>query len=173
MRMSKPTQTADPRTARRQQVLRLIEKHSIKSQAVLSEALEKAGIEVNQATLSRDLRDLGVVKGKDGYELPSGLQPTSHHHSLWHTVNQWLLSATPALNQLVLRTHKLVPLSTFGLTTIDGAEWYELFGSLSSQSLADVVVEEADVLASNALDAAEMISEWIANDGSTGEGDKS
>ncbi|MGI9479904.1 MAG: YjfI family protein [Hyphomicrobiaceae bacterium] len=78
-----------------------------------------------------------------------------------------------AFDQLVLRTHKLVPLSTFGLTTIDRAEWYELFGSLSSQSLADVVVEEADVLASNALDAAEMISEWIANGGSTGEGDKS
>jgi len=78
-----------------------------------------------------------------------------------------------AFDQLILRTHKLVPLSTFGLTTIDNAEWYELFGSLSSRSRADVVVEEADVLASNALEAAEMISEWIANGGSTGEGDKS
>lgn len=103
--MSKPTTTTDPRTARRQQIFRLIEKHSIKSQAVLSDALEKAGIEVNQATLSRDLRDLGVVKGKNGYELPSTMmQPAANHHSLWHTVNQWMLSATPACNQLVLRT---------------------------------------------------------------------
>ena len=78
-----------------------------------------------------------------------------------------------AFDRLVLRTHKLVPLSTFGLTTINNAEWYELFGSLSSQSRDDVVVEEAAVLAANALDAAEMISEWIANGGSTGEGDKS
>ena len=77
-----------------------------------------------------------------------------------------------AFDRLVLRTHKLVPLSTFGLTTINSAEWYELFGSLSSQSRDDVVVEEAAVLAANALDAAEMISEWIANGGSTGEGDK-
>ena len=103
--MSKPTTTTDPRAARRQQILRLIEKHSIKSQAVLSDALEKAGIEVNQATLSRDLRDLGVVKGKNGYELPSTMLPkASNHHSLWHTINQWVLSATPAMNQLVLRT---------------------------------------------------------------------
>jgi uncharacterized protein YjfI (DUF2170 family) len=78
-----------------------------------------------------------------------------------------------AFDRLVLRTHKLVPLSTFGLTTIDGAEWYELFGSLSSQSRDEVVVEEAAVLASNALEAAEMIKEWIDNGGSTGEGDKS
>ena len=78
-----------------------------------------------------------------------------------------------AFDRLVLRTHKLVPLSTFGLMTINNAEWYELFGSLSSLSRDDVVVEEAAVLAANALDAAEMISEWIANGGSTGEGDKS
>lgn len=78
-----------------------------------------------------------------------------------------------AFDRLILQTHKLVPLSTFGLTTIDGAEWYELFGSLSSHSRDDVVVEEAAVLADNALEAAEMISEWIENGGKTGEGDKS
>lgn len=76
-------------------------------------------------------------------------------------------------DRLILRTHKLVPLSTFGLTTINNSEWYELFGSLSSQSRAEVIVEEADVLANNALEAAEMIKEWISNGGSTGEGDKS
>ena len=78
-----------------------------------------------------------------------------------------------AFDRLILQTHKLVPLSTFGLTTIDGDEWYELFGSLSSQSRDDVVVEEAAMLASNALDAAEMISEWIENGGATDAGGKS
>ncbi|MFT7574204.1 MAG: hypothetical protein ACI9XZ_000568 [Alphaproteobacteria bacterium] len=78
-----------------------------------------------------------------------------------------------AFDRLILQTHKLVPLSTFGLTTIDGAEWYELFGSLSSQSRAEVVVEEAAILASNALDAAEMITEWNENGGAIGAGDKS
>lgn len=103
--MSKHATTSDTRTARRQQILRLIEKHSIKSQAVLSEALEKAGIEANQATLSRDLRDLGVVKGKDGYELPGTVAATgSAQPGLWQAINQWLLSATPASNQIVLRT---------------------------------------------------------------------
>jgi len=78
-----------------------------------------------------------------------------------------------AFDRLILRTHKLVPLSTFGLTTIDNTEWYELFGSLSSQSRDEVIVEEAAVLASNALEAAAMINEWIDNGGSTSEGNKS
>jgi len=65
-----------------------------------------------------------------------------------------------AFERLVLKTHKLVPLSTFGISVINGEEWYELFGSLSAQSSADVVVEEVAVLAANAEDAAHLIAEW-------------
>lgn len=75
-----------------------------------------------------------------------------------------------AFDRLLLTTHKFIPLSTFGLTTIDGADWYELFGSLSAQSRDEVVIEEAAVLAANAVEAAEMIAEWIENGGSTWEG---
>jgi uncharacterized protein YjfI (DUF2170 family) len=65
----------------------------------------------------------------------------------------------------LLSVHKLIPLSNFGITTVDGAEWYELFGNLSSRSDADALVEEVAVLAGNAVDAAEWISEWIAAGG--------
>ena len=68
-------------------------------------------------------------------------------------------------NGFLLATHKLVPLSTFGITTAGGKEWYELFGSLSSYSLAESVVEEVATLAINAVEAAEMVSEWIETDG--------
>ncbi|MCF1452666.1 YjfI family protein [Agrobacterium vitis] len=62
--------------------------------------------------------------------------------------------------RMVLKTHKFVPLSSFGITTIDGEEWYELFGSLSTRSRAETVVEEVAILAANAVDAAVMIEEW-------------
>lgn len=65
-----------------------------------------------------------------------------------------------AFEHMVLKTHKFVPLSSFGITTIDGEEWYELFGSLSARSPADMVVEEVAILAANAVDAASMIEEW-------------
>lgn len=62
--------------------------------------------------------------------------------------------------RLILKTHKLVPLSTFGISIVNGEEWYELFGSLSASSSAEVVVEEVAVLAANAGDAAELIESW-------------
>lgn len=65
-----------------------------------------------------------------------------------------------AFERMVLKTHKFVPLSSFGITTIDGQEWYELFGSLTARSRSEAVVEEVAVLAANAVEAAEMIEEW-------------
>lgn len=70
-----------------------------------------------------------------------------------------------AFERTLLSVHKLIPLSNFGITTIDGAEWYELFGALSARSDANALVEEVAVLAANAGDAAEWISEWIAAGG--------
>lgn len=65
-----------------------------------------------------------------------------------------------AFERMVLKTHKFVPLSSFGITTVNGEEWYELFGSLSARSRAEIIVEEVAVLAANAVDAADMIAEW-------------
>ena len=68
-------------------------------------------------------------------------------------------------DRFLLATHKLVPLSTFGITNVGRTEWYELFGSLSSHSRAEVVVEEVATLAVNAVEAAEMVEEWIETGG--------
>lgn len=65
-----------------------------------------------------------------------------------------------AFEREVLSVHKLIPLSNFGITMFDGAEWFELFGALSSRSDADALIEEVAVLAANAVEAAEWIGEW-------------
>ncbi|MCB2077740.1 MAG: DUF2170 family protein [Novosphingobium sp.] len=78
-----------------------------------------------------------------------------------------------SFERTLLSVHKLVPLSTFGLTRIDGDEWYELFGALSARSDAEALIEEVAMLATNAVDAAEWISEWIeagGNPDNSGEG---
>jgi transcriptional regulator of arginine metabolism len=99
-------QSPDTQRTRRERILALLGKGRVKSQAELQEQLADAGCEVNQATLSRDLRQLGVVKGKDGYALPAiaSLGPGDAHRSLWHAVHTWLVSATTAQNLVVLRT---------------------------------------------------------------------
>lgn len=62
-------------------------------------------------------------------------------------------------NEELLRTHKLFPLSTLGIETIDGEAVYIMFGALSSaSSLADVLFE-METLADNVIRATEAY-EW-------------
>jgi uncharacterized protein len=65
--------------------------------------------------------------------------------------------ADPAeFNAMILKTHKLVPLSTFGIRNgPDGKDYYELFGSLSAGSILESVIFEIETLAANAMQVAE------------------
>ena len=93
------------RTRRHQQVLDLIDEYDIPNQQQLQELLASKGIEVTQATLSRDLRTLGVVKGPNGYALPSPTTSTPQlEDSLWQTVRRELLEAVAGGATVVLKT---------------------------------------------------------------------
>jgi len=59
-----------------------------------------------------------------------------------------------AFNTFLLKSQKLVPLSNFGIGTVDGRDYYELFGELATSSPLDTVVIELRTLAENAIDAA-------------------
>ncbi len=63
---------------------------------------------------------------------------------------------TAAFNDLILKTHKLLPLSAFGIRQgPDGKDYYEMFGSLSAGSILESVLFEIETLADNAMQAAE------------------
>ncbi|WP_037488576.1 YjfI family protein [Sphingomonas phyllosphaerae] len=59
-----------------------------------------------------------------------------------------------AFNHFLLKAQKLVPLSNFAITEVDGREYYELIGELSIESTLRTILIELRVLAHNALDAA-------------------
>ena len=77
----------------------------IYTQEELRKGLAQKGIQVNQATLSRDLREIGVVKTANGYSLPTqddtGGSPLP---SLSHLLNEFVVDVREAENQLVLKT---------------------------------------------------------------------
>lgn len=63
-------------------------------------------------------------------------------------------------NAVLLQTHKLMPLSTFGITKgPDGADYYELFGALSVSSKLENVLLELEMLATNAIEAVDVYAE--------------
>ncbi len=55
---------------RHERIARIIQEHTVWSQHELADRLARAGFAVTQATLSRDLTRMGVLKGPAGYVLP-------------------------------------------------------------------------------------------------------
>ena len=67
-----------------------------------------------------------------------------------------------AFNHFLLRAQKLVPLSNFAITDLDGREYYELIGELSIESTLRTILIELRALAHNALDAAADLRQAFA-----------
>lgn len=94
------TVTHPERRSRHDAILQLLRRGGVRNQHELAEALAADAIEVNQATLSRDLRELGVVKGPDGWVLPGEVAGDE----LTRACREWLQGAEAVQNQLVLMT---------------------------------------------------------------------
>lgn len=62
---------------------------------------------------------------------------------------------TASFEEESLRTHKFLPLSTFGITSIDDEDWYELFGALSAHSSIEDIRMELRFLGTNAVQVAQ------------------
>ncbi len=93
--------------ARRQRIIRqLLEQHRVESQEQLQKLLSREGTEATQATLSRDLRDLGVLKGPRGYMLPATEPdpPKPTPVALQEALQNFLTSARQGENIVVLKT---------------------------------------------------------------------
>lgn len=62
-------------------------------------------------------------------------------------------------NLFLLKAQKLVPLSNFGVTTVDGRDYYELFGEIAAKTSLQTIIIELRTLAENAIDAASDLRE--------------
>jgi transcriptional regulator of arginine metabolism len=103
------------RTARQTRVVDLLRSHDVRSQGELLSLLSRDGVEVTQATLSRDLVEVGAVKVRKGrqlvYALPDPGGPVASADAtdglpvrLHRAAEELLVSARQAGNQVILRT---------------------------------------------------------------------
>ena len=92
---------------RRQSVLLdVLRRNQVRSQGELLSLLLAEGVEVTQATLSRDLRSIGIVKGPDGYVAPeSATVDRAARKRLASLFKSSLVGMQPAGTLLVLRTN--------------------------------------------------------------------
>jgi transcriptional regulator of arginine metabolism len=106
--------TAATRAGRQARIVTLLSSNSVSSQSELASMLAEEGIEVTQATLSRDLEELGAVKlrGADGgvgvYIVPEDGSPvrgvTGGTERMSRLLGELLVSTDASGNLAVLRT---------------------------------------------------------------------
>src|SRR5579872_6760669 len=90
---------------RRTQIIDLLRAEEASTQDDLRRKLKRRGIHVTQATVSRDIEELGLVKTRTGYRLPNSAEPrVSVQPSLSVVLKEFLSETLLAANLVILKT---------------------------------------------------------------------
>ena len=134
-----------PKTKRQRAILSLIAGRPVHSQDELATLLEQQGYEVTQATVSRDIKELGLLKvplkGGTGGAFKY-IEPTvgpAFSSRLHRVVSEVVIQARSSVNQIVLRTHPGTAMML--AAAIDAADWPEVLGTIGGDDTVLVIVE--------------------------------
>lgn len=138
-------------------ILELVRKERVQSQETLRELLAERGFEVAQATLSRDLRELGLVKvpderGGSVYSVAnSATEPTP---TLARLLPALYLSSDGVDNLLIVKT--LAGGAQPVAVALDHAHWPEVVGTIAGDDSILLVLRQAGQRATVAQRIEEM-----------------
>jgi transcriptional regulator of arginine metabolism len=129
------------KAARQKTIMELLHKGPIESQEELQGFLAKRGFEVGQATLSRDIRELGLVKTYDGYMPGSGTSSSEPVlPSVGRLVREFVVEVRLAQNLLVLKTS--VGSAQPVAAAMDAEDWPEVVGTLGGDDTILVISQD-------------------------------
>jgi transcriptional regulator of arginine metabolism len=118
---------------RQQKLLSLLRARPFSTQGELASQLERAGFAATQSSISRDLEELGVVKRRGRYVVPSATEGG--------TAARGLLSLDVAGDALVVA--RCEPgLASAVAVEIDGAAFEEIVGTLAGEDTIFIAVAE-------------------------------
>lgn len=123
---------------RQGQILNLLAEVPVANQDALRKQLVRRGLSVTQATLSRDLRELKLVKTSEGYRpLMATTDEPPALASIARAVSEFLVDVRPAQNLLVLKTPPggAQPLAA----AVDAEHWSEIAGTLAGDDTVLII----------------------------------
>ncbi len=136
------------KTARHKAILDLLDGGPVESQDSMQQRLERKGFDVGQATLSRDIHELKLVKGPDGYRRAGEtLSAESVLPSVMHLARQFVVEIRQAQNLLVVKT--TVGSAQPVAAALDASRWPEVLGTIAGDDT--VLVVSADPKKAQAL----------------------
>lgn len=125
------------KTYRQGQILRLIKSRKVHTQDQLAQELAAQNIVATQVTLSRDIRELGLVKTPEGYrQVEATTGP-----GIEYMASEFLWHAVAAQNILVLKTAPGHASSV--AVSLDQEEWPEVVGTIAGDDTVLVVTPDS------------------------------
>jgi transcriptional regulator of arginine metabolism len=115
---------------RRTQIVDLLRNEEVETQDDLRRKLKRRGIHVTQATVSRDIEELGLVKTHTGYRLPDAVGPiASLQPTLAIVLKEFLSETRLAANLVILKTR---PGNAHSVAAaLDANPWEEVIGTIA------------------------------------------
>jgi transcriptional regulator of arginine metabolism len=129
------------KTARHKAILDLLDEGSVESQDSLQHRLERKGFDVGQATLSRDIHELKLVKGPEGYrriDASSGVEGVLP--SVMHLARQFVVEIRQAQNLLVVKT--TVGSAQPVAAALDASRWPGIVGTIAGDDTVLVIATD-------------------------------
>jgi transcriptional regulator of arginine metabolism len=135
-----PSATAEQRNERRLAIVKLLRDNAIERQSELVDLLRSEGYVATQSSVSRDLKDMGAVKVKNGYSLPAD-NATGNGDSL-KQVAEFVREIRAAGPNLLVVTTATGAAQRVALT-LDRISWPEIVGTLSGDDTVFIATSTA------------------------------
>lgn len=135
------------KTARQNKILELVSKNVIATQEELADMLLACGYDVTQATVSRDIRELGLTK----ISLDGGLtqkyvavvkDETTMNDKYLNVLKTGFVSMAMAQNILVIKTVGGMAMAV--AAALDGLKWNEIVGSIAGDDTIMCAIRTID-----------------------------
>ena len=133
---------------------RLVREKTIHTQEKIAAELARIGIETTQVTLSRDLRELAIVKTPEGYKERNAVDKvTLPTITLAHVLHEFLEEIRVAQNFVVIKTN---PGSANAVAlALDSVDFPEIVGTVAGDDTIFVAVANSD--------SAQLLERKLAN----------
>ena len=132
------------RSARQLRLLEIINKTNIETQTDLADALREEGFDVTQATVSRDIKELGLIKVMTPQKTYKYAQPASKENQssgrLLNLFRESVINIDSAQNIVVVKT--LSGTANSACSLIDKMNLSEIIGSVAGDDTFILIVKD-------------------------------
>ena len=134
------------KSARQIAILEIIAERPVETQEELADALRSHGFQVTQATVSRDIKELRLMKALAGdgvYRyVTSDKNENSLNERLVRMFSETVISITYTYNQIIIKT--LSASASIAAETIDSLQWPEILGTIAGENTILMIVRSVE-----------------------------